>query len=562
MLEQDKNENVEVLLNNNDMTNVIPDEIVLNDNKSKELENDINSDKNIELNKKNTNKKRKKIIAIVIAILLIIGAVIYYFYFNSNKNNQSNNIETESNKVTSPYRMTSNSIEDFDLSFLKLENENKVYSPISIKYALQMLSEGASSETKDQIDAIIGDYSNNNYTNSKNMSFANALFVRDSFKENINEEYINNINSKYNALVLYDDFTNTTNINNWISQQTFDMIDNIVDSVEDNDFILVNALAIDMEWVNKLQALYDRYEINYPHERYDHFIGEFLNENYKSLKFNNDTINAKAVEIAADINKYNLVQEIGENIIRREVGTSYVEWLGEGACGNPQDEPDVNTYLDKYIEDVNSNYNRIDSSTDFSFYVDDNVKAFSKDLKEYNGTKLQYIGIMPEIDSLDSYIDKLDTNTINSLISNMKSINLSNFEEGKITKISGLVPMFSFNYDLNLLEDLKSLGITNVFDSSKADLSKLTGDAKSYISSVAHSSAIEFSNDGIKAAAATIAGGSGNTGCWFDYIYDVPVEEIDLSFNKPYLFLIRDVNSGEVWFTGTVYEPLLYTRNY
>ena len=52
-------------------------------------------------------------------------------------------------------------------------------------------------------------------------------------------------------------------------------------------------------------------------------------------------------------------------------------------------------------------------------------------------------------------------------------------------------------------------------------------------------------------------GGAGG-GDPFDYLYQVPVEEIDLTFDKPYMFLIRDKENGEVWFVGTVYEPLLW----
>ena len=37
---------------------------------------------------------------------------------------------------------------------------------------------------------------------------------------------------------------------------------------------------------------------------------------------------------------------------------------------------------------------------------------------------------------------------------------------------------------------------------------------------------------------------------------DIPIEKIDLTFDKPYMFIIRDKESGEVWFAGTVYEPL------
>ena len=76
----------------------------------------------------------------------------------------------------------------------------------------------------------------------------------------------------------------------------------------------------------------------------------------------------------------------------------------------------------------------------------------------------------------------------------------------------------------------------------------------SYISSAIHKAKIEFTQDGIKAAAATMYGGKGGGGD-YDYFFDVPVETIDITFDKPYMFLIRDVETGEIWFTGTVYEP-------
>ena len=49
-------------------------------------------------------------------------------------------------------------------------------------------------------------------------------------------------------------------------------------------------------------------------------------------------------------------------------------------------------------------------------------------------------------------------------------------------------------------------------------------------------------------------GGKGGGGD-YDYFFDIPVEIIDITFDKPYMFLIRDVETGEIWFTGTVYEP-------
>ena len=83
----------------------------------------------------------------------------------------------------------SNSLEKFDLYFLQLENgkQNKIYSPLSIKYALEMLEEGTTGESKAQISNIIGSYKANKYVNSKNMAFGNAIFINDisSLRESI-----------------------------------------------------------------------------------------------------------------------------------------------------------------------------------------------------------------------------------------------------------------------------------------------------------------------------------------------------------------------------------------
>ena len=81
---------------------------------------------------------------------------------------------------------------------------------------------------------------------------------------------------------------------------------------------------------------------------------------------------------------------------------------------------------------------------------------------------------------------------------------------------------------------------------------------KQYIGDVKHKANIEFSNDGIKASAATAMGGFGAAGGpYFEHLFKVPVKNIDVTFDKPYMYLIRDKATGEVWFTGTVYEPIV-----
>lgn len=479
-------------------------------------------------------------------------------------------IVSDENEITN----NQDEIKAFDLHFLKIHNEkvNKLYSPLSIKYALHMLSEGADGNTKTQIDNIIGNSSINKYENNSNMSFANALFIKDTLKNDINSSYIDNLKNEFNAEIIYDSFQNPSTLNNWVNNKTFNLIDNLFDnSINNQLFILVNALAIDMEWVNKIQPYDTVYKVSFDHENFYNEIGPLKFLGYTPLEFNNKK-DIKSVKIGATINNYDIVNELGEENIRQTVNDAYIEYLkdypdeefGYGLYFSEQNNDLSNdelmkNYLDKYIEEIDLNYGHVSSSTDFSFYDDDNIKVFSKDLKEYGNTSLQYIGIMPKNESLVEYVANVDIKIINNILNNLKTIKKENFKEGVITKIIGQIPLFKFDYELNLIDDLQSLGIKDVFDEEKSDLTKIisSSDFNTYIGSASHKATIEFSNDGIKAGAATQLGGLGSAIAGFNYNFDVPVEVVDLTFNKPYLFLIKDKTTNEIWFMGTVYEPSL-----
>ena len=530
------------------------------------------------INTENINKKsnKKKIIIItIIEVLLIVAAILTFYFFIIKDNNKEEipktNKETEVLNANSPYEITSNNLEAFDLYFLQLENKetNKVYSPLSIKYALEMLTVGANGKTKEQITNILGDYEARKYTNSNNMSFANALFIKDSYRNSVKNSYIDHLNETYNAEVLFDNFNTPDDLNAWVNQKTFGLINNLFSNISELDFILVNALAIDMEWVNKIQKEYEDYIVEFPHEKkkYDGYdfsytfgVYSLNSTDYHGLDFKNVNYKVKSAEIGAVANRYDIVDILGEEHIKQTVLEAYVEYASQNE-GPVKDVygniiTDFDSWFEGYLERLDSNYGHISSSTDFLFYTDDDTKVFAKDLKEYNGTTLQYIGIMPTNTDLDTYINDLDASKVNSLIDNLKSIEINNFNNNVITEITGYIPMFKFEYELDLMNDLKKLGITSVFDNT-ADLSNITED-NAYITDARHKANIEFSNDGIKAAAATALGGAGNTSGGFDYPFDVPIEQIDLTFDKPYLFIIRDKDTGEVWFTGTVYEPSEY----
>ena len=504
--------------------------------------------------------KNKKIIIITIIGILFISIGVAFIFIKNGKEEKRYDIPITKEKLA--YSIESNSLEPFDLYFLQLENkkENKVYSPLSIKYALSMLAEGAEGESKKQILDIIYDYKTNKYENSKNISLANAMFIKEIYKDKINNNYKTSLVDKYNAEVIIDSFMTPVNINSWVSNKTLDLINNLFDDISDEDLILINALAIDMEWEDKFIRPVG---VSYEHEKFSWFGPEEVTA--KQFKDMDEKISG--MEIIASVNRYDIVNVLGESNIRKIVKEEFIKYLNENNLtirgmydkDNKTDEELFDYYLDGYIEEINSNYKKVDASTDFSFYTDENIKVFAKELKKYDGKQLEYIGIMPLNKELDEYVKNITAQDINTLLGQLKKIELNNFKEGVVTKITGFIPKFKFDYELDLMNDLKTLGIKNVFESGKANLKNITSDDL-YINKVSHKSNIEFTQDGIKASAVTYAGGRGAGGI-FNYYFDVPVEEIDLTFDKPYMFIIRDKKTEEVWFTGTVYNPLLYSED-
>ena len=555
------------------------------------------------------NKKfNPKIFALFLILFLVLVIVLVYFLFmnilkNNSFNNESiakpisrteekTNVEKAEFKTKNEYALTDNDLSKFDLSFLKFEDNNKniIYSPLSIKYAFKMLEEGTANNSKEQISSIINTYNLTKYNSNKNMALANAFFIRDSYKNSIKSEYVDKIKANYNADIKFDSFANAQNINEWVNENTLGMIKSLYEDsdVSNFNFALVNSLGIDMEWNHKfLEHHYDDDKnitdlVEYSHENVS---WETAQEVLYKLPFDNKKSDVSSMKIEASLNNYDIVKELGEDKIKETVKNDFFKWaksdevnyvagdLDEYFHGDFSDagiekafekywEEGNESYLMEelgkekgYLSEIKQNYGKVDYSTDFSIFVDDSVKVFSKDLKDYNGTTLQYIGIMPQEKELDDFIKDTSEEEIKDLIGKLKDLKLENFKDGVVTRITGYIPKFKFDYELNLQEDLEKLGITDIFELGNADLTNLTDDRSTFIGSVKHKANIEFTQDGIKAAAATGVGGLG-AGEFYNYIFEIPTEVIDITFDKPYMFIIKDKEKDETWFVGAVYEPL------
>lgn len=549
--------------NNEKVTNEVTEENNLATEEQNEAVEEISTQ---EENNTLTEKKKSKKPVIIIAVLLlavIIAVTCFLLFGGEKKDDDKENIVTSTDEKASPLRLSGNGLENFDLEFLKLEDNGKnvVYSPLSIKYMLAMLNEGTEGNSNAQIKALIGDYKPNKYENNANMSLANVFFVKNDIKEDIKSTFVEVLKEKYNADVVCDEFKEPTKVNDWIKNKTLNLIDKLLDKIDPDDlFYIVNALGIDMEWYSKFIPEYNRGYTGYV--SYPHMIF-FWNTMINSKNFNGSTDDNDRVvgmEVGASFMNYDVIKAHGgEDAYRKEL----TEWHVN--CYNNLDETkkftaeDVSKEVDEVINSIKEAYRDEKLSTDFSLYVDDNVKVFAKDLKEYNGRTLQYVGFMPINEELSAFIKNADASKLTDYINKLKPAKGSSFKQDVNTKITGYIPMFKYEYNLNLKDDLKQLGVTDIFDLETAKLGKII-DKPVFINKALHKANIDFNDNGIKASAASLGGGAGNTNGPCYYEEKVPYEDIDISFNKPYMYIVRDKSTGEVWFTGSVYQPLKWNE--
>ena len=163
---------------------------------------------------------------------------------------------------------------NFNVDLIKLarRNENFLISPYSIEIALNMLKEGASGETRKQIESVIPDRNINDVSVKKRVNVANALFIKDKYKSKVKDKFKGILTGKYNSEVLYDEFKTPDVINNWVNEETDGMIKKILDNM-DKDFVLglANAIAIDVDW-------------SFPFDCYNTKSEKFTNKDGKEVK--------------------------------------------------------------------------------------------------------------------------------------------------------------------------------------------------------------------------------------------------------------------------------------
>lgn len=224
-----------------------------------------------------------------------------------------------------------------------------------------------------------------------------------------------------------------------------------------------------------------------------------------------------------------------------------VEWQSKFKCYNTKLEK-FNKYDGSKI-DVAMMRQYYESGA--SYYKDQNATYVSLPYRAYNelgeydgeeGTQLEFIGILPE--DVDYYINSFDYNEFIS--------NLGEFRKADDSfHINLSLPKFKYEYDVEgLTSVLTNLGLKETL-SSKPNFEKIA-DYDMSISNFVQKTFIELSESGTKAAAVTVVTFETNA------IAPTKPEVVDVTFDKPFIYIIKDKNSDELLFFGVVYSPTEY----
>ena len=97
-----------------------------------------------------------------------------------------------------------------------------------------------------------------------------------------------------------------------------------------------------------------------------------------------------------------------------------------------------------------------------------------------------------------------------------------------------------------LVSNLKELGLIDIFEPAKADLSGISGKKDLHVSDIVQKAFIEVNEEGSEAAAAT---------AMMMRVMMMPAPPKKFYCNRPFLFTIRDNESGMMLFAGRVVNP-------
>ena len=152
----------------------------------------------------------------------------------------------------------------------------------------------------------------------------------------------------------------------------------------------------------------------------------------------------------------------------------------------------------------------------------------------YDGREISMVILLPDSDQFEAFEKAIDYQRIKGIIEDL---------EGREVRLT--MPKFEFDSDFSLNKILTEMGMPVAF-SSDADFSGMTGNKDLFISDVIHKAFVSVDEAGTEAAAATAV---------IMKLTAMPETPIEVTLDRPFIFLIRDIETGAILFIGRVMNP-------
>jgi len=157
----------------------------------------------------------------------------------------------------------------------------------------------------------------------------------------------------------------------------------------------------------------------------------------------------------------------------------------------------------------------------------------------YDGRKLSMVILLPRKENLEQFEGSLDYQLVDSLIKALE-----------YQRVSLTMPKFEFESEFRLKETLAAMGMPDAFVWPIADFSGMTGNRDLFIGDVIHKAFVSVDEAGTEAAAATAVVMMPTAGP-----PEEPEEAVEVTVDRPFIFLIRDIETGAIVFVGRVVNP-------
>jgi len=142
--------------------------------------------------------------------------------------------------------------------------------------------------------------------------------------------------------------------------------------------------------------------------------------------------------------------------------------------------------------------------------------------------------VLPDSGEFEDFEGTLDADLVDAITNDLT-----------YRKVTLTMPKFEFESDFSLVNTLAAMGMPVAF-SAEADFSGMTGARDLFIAEILHKAFVSVDEAGTEAAAATAVVMS---------LTAAPEEPVEVTLDRPFIFLIRDIETGAVLFVGRVANP-------